>query len=218
MKVRKQNRFWKIAKSFYGDSHATIRFLPQPEDEDDAWVKYHQHFFQTASGRMFSEPCPTSIGEECVICELHDELNCGDDEERGHAKRIQKRDRWISNIYIVNDPNNLKNNGQVKLYDYGKTVFDHIQHALSPVQGDSSWNPFDFWKGTDLVLRYEMNSQPLWACYEESVWAPPSQLKGTDDELEMIWKKEESLQQFLEPEYYMDNGYLWNKYSQYMEF
>ena len=49
-------------------------------------------------------------------------------------------------MLIVSDPH-PENEGQVKLFKFGKKIFDKITDAMQPEFDDETpINPFDFWK------------------------------------------------------------------------
>ena len=55
---------------------------------------------------------------------------------------------------IVSDPKHPENEGQVKLYKFGKKIFDKITEAMKPeFEDETPINPFDFWEGANFKLK-----------------------------------------------------------------
>jgi hypothetical protein len=201
---KEDDRFWKLERDKAGNGSAIIRFLPAPAvDGDDAlpWIRYFDHGFKGPSGKWYIEKSLTSIGQKDPVSDYNSELwnSTTDDKSpaRKQAREQKRRLHYISNIYIVSDPKNPENEGKIFLFKYGKKIFDKITLAMNPeFEGDEPLNPFDFWKGANFKLR--IRTVDGYPNYEQSVWENPSAL--TDDaELESIWKKEYSLQEFIDP-------------------
>ena len=60
-------------------------------------------------------------------------------------------------------------------------------------------NPFDFWKGANFKIK--IRNVEGYRNYDKSSFDSPSAL-GDDDELEEIWNKQHSLQEFLDPKHF----------------
>ena len=117
---------------------------------------------------------------------------------QSYQKLKQKRKlSHISNIYVVSDPGNPDNEGKVFLYKYGKKIFDKITEAMNPeFQDEKEVNPFDFWDGANFKLK--IRKVEGYRNYDKSEFASPSALfDGDDTKLEELYKKEYSLQEFL---------------------
>jgi hypothetical protein len=103
---------------------------------------------------------------------------------------------YIANVYIISDPKNPANEGTVKLFKFGKKIFDKIMAAMQPeFEDEESINPFDFWQGANFKLKIR-KVDGYWN-YDKSEFESPSPLLNDDDALEALWKKENSLAEFL---------------------
>jgi hypothetical protein len=184
---------------------AVIRFLPPSAvDGDDAlpWVRYFDHGFKGPSGKWYIENSLTSIGHKDPVSEFNSQLwNASNDEnswQRKQARDQKRRLHYISNILVIKDPAHPENEGQVKLFKFGKKIFDKLTLAMNPeYDGDTPVNPFDLWKGANFKLR--TRTVAGYPNYDQSVFEAPTALSGDDAELEKIWKSEYSLKEFLEP-------------------
>lgn len=146
----KDDRFWGPTKDVAGNATATIRFLPQRDLSKAPILETFRHGFQI-KGRWFIEECPHTVGEKCPICEYASEL-WDSDEEEGH-KHWRKR-QYIANVLIIDDTADESNNGQVKLFKFGKKIYNMIMEAVAPEDGDDeAINVFDFDEGVNFKLK-----------------------------------------------------------------
>lgn len=195
-------RFWTPTVDKAGNGMAIIRFLPAPEvDGDDAlpWVRVFKHGFQ-ASGGWLIDDCLTTVNGKCPVCEYNSTLwNSGVEANKEIARKQKRKLTYISNILVISDPNNPENEGQIKLFKYGKKIFDKLNEAMNPEFPDEApLNPFDFWAGANFKLK--MRNVEGYRNYDKSEFESPSELfSGDDDKLEALWKREFSLAEFVDP-------------------
>jgi hypothetical protein len=82
----------------------------------------------------------------------------------------------------------------VKLFKFGKKIFDKITAAMNPeFEDEEAINPFDLWKGANFKLK--IRKVDGYQNYESSSFESAGPLLDDDDELEKIWKKEFSLKE-----------------------
>jgi hypothetical protein len=197
------DRFWKPSRDKSGNGYAVVRFLPAPEGEDLPWVKYWDHGFQGPTGLWYIENSLTSIGQADPVSEYNSMLwNSGREEDKELARKQKRRMHYVSNIYVVSDPANPQNEGKVFLYKFGKKIFDKIMDVMQPqFQDEEPMNPFDFWEGADFKIK--IRNVQGWVNYDSSEFARQSEfLDGEDAELEGVYNKLHSLQDFLDPKNY----------------
>lgn len=191
----KEDNFWRPETDKAGNGMATIRFLPAPgADGDDAlpWVKVFSHGFQGPGG-WFIDNCLTTKNEACPVCEHNSTLwNSGIESNKEIVRKQKRKLNYIANVYIVSDPKHPENEGQVKLFKFGKKIFDKITEAMNPAFEDEvAINPFDLWKGANFKLK--IRRVEGYANYDKSEFESPSALSEDDAKLEKIWKSEYSL-------------------------
>jgi hypothetical protein len=199
--AKEDARFWEPTVDKAGNGMAVIRFLPAPAaDGDDGipWVMFWRHSFQAPGGWLIDN-CLTSLGQECPVCENNTELwNTEVKENRDIVSKRKRKLTYISNIYIVSDPSNPENEGKVKLFRYGKKIFDKINEAMNPVFKDETpFNPFDLWTGANFKLK--MQQLDGFRNYDKSSFENPSALFDSDDKLEEVYHQEMSLKEFIDP-------------------
>jgi hypothetical protein len=197
----KSTNFWKPEVDKAGNGMAVIRFLPaSPADGDEAlpWIKVFTHGFQGPSGQWLIDSCLTTKDQQCPICEANSVLwNSGIEANKGVARDRKRKLTYIANIYVVSDPKHPENEGQVKLFKFGKKIFDKITEAMHPqFEDEQAINPFDLWGGANFKLK--IRKVDGYQNYDKSEFESPAPLKDDDDELESIWKSEFSLKDILE--------------------
>jgi hypothetical protein len=194
-------RFWQPEVDKAGNGMAVIRFLPAPAaDGDDAlpWVRVFNHGFQGPGG-WYIENSLTTLNQKDPVSEYNSILwNSGIEANKEIARKQKRRLTYISNILVVSDPKNPENEGQIKLYKYGKKIFDKISEAMNPEFADETpLNPFDFWEGANFKIK--IRQVEGYRNYDKSEFDSITPVDSDDDKLEALWKKEYSLKEFLEP-------------------
>ena len=195
-------RLWQPTVDKAGNGMAVIRFLPAPAvDGDDAlpWVRRFDHGFQGPGG-WYIENSLTTLGQKDPVSEYNTTLwNSGIEANKEIARKQKRRLHYIANILVVSDPSNPSNEGQIKLFKFGKKIFDKITEAMNPEFADETpINPFDMWEGANFKLK--IRNVEGYRNYDKSEFADKSALlDGDDEKLEALWKKEFSLKEFTEP-------------------
>jgi hypothetical protein len=144
---RDDERFWQPTVDKAGNGYAVIRFLPAPKGEEMPWVRVWSHGFKGPTGKWYIENSLTTIGKPDPVSELNNELwNSGTEANKNVARDQKRRLSYIVNVLVVQDPSNPANEGKVKLFKFGKKIFDKIKDAMQPeFPGEEPVNPFDFW-------------------------------------------------------------------------
>ena len=198
---KEDTRFWQPEVDKAGNGMAVIRFLPAPSiDGDDAlpWVRTFSHGFQGPGG-WFIDNCLTTLNEKCPVCEHNNTLwNSGIEANKDIARKQKRKLSYVANILVVSDPSNPSNEGQIRLFKFGKKIFDKITEAMNPEFADETpVNPFDLWEGANFKLK--IRNVEGYRNYDKSEFADASALlNGDDEKLEELWKKEYSLKDFTE--------------------
>lgn len=195
-------RFWQPEVDKSGNGMAIIRFLPAPAaDGDDAlpWVRVFNHGFQGPGGWLIDN-CLTTVNQPCPVCEHNSVLwNSGIEANKEIVRKQKRKLSYVANVLIISDPKHPENEGQIKLFKFGKKIFDKISEAMNPeFEDESPVNPFDFWEGANFKLK--IRNVEGYRNYDKSEFESPAALfEGDDEKLENLWKKEYSLKDFLEP-------------------
>jgi hypothetical protein len=193
------DRFWKPELDKSGNGYAVFRFLPAVQDEDLPWARLWSHAFQGPGG-WFIENSLTTLNQKCPISESNSLLwNSGVEADKEIARKRKRKLSYTANIMIVSDPKHPENEGQVKLYKFGKKIFDKITEAMKPeFEDESPINPFDFWEGANFKLKIR-KVDGYWN-YDKSEFDSPSAIADNDEAIEGIWNKQFPLKPFLAAE------------------
>ena len=120
-----------------------------------------------------------------------------------HSARDRKRRlHYVSNVLVVSDPSNPQNEGKVFVYKFGKKIFDKIMDVMQPQFADEQpVNPYDFWEGADFKIK--IRKVEGWVNYDKSEFAAAAPLMGgEEDQLEGVYNKLHSLNDFIDPKNY----------------
>jgi hypothetical protein len=142
----------------------------------------------------------TTLNKKCPISEANSLLwNSGVEADKDIARKRKRKLSYYANILIVSDSKHPENEGQVKLYRFGKKIFDKITEAMKPeFEDETPINPFDFWEGANFKLKIR-KVDGYWN-YDKSEFEGPSAVFDNDEAIEELWNKQFPLKPFLAPE------------------
>ena len=192
-------RLWKPAVDKAGNGYAVIRFLPAHANCELPWTQVWSHAFQ-GTGGWYIENSLTTIGKDDPVGELNRSLwNSGRESDKDIARKQKRKLSYYANVYVVKDSINPENEGEVKLYKFGKKIFDKITAAMQPEFDDEeAINPFDFWQGANFKLKIKQVAG-FWN-YDSSEFGKTEALLDDDAELEKIYDKIYDLSEFTAPD------------------
>tara|TARA_B110000977_G_scaffold10227_1_gene13337 strand:+ start:1508 stop:2398 length:891 start_codon:yes stop_codon:yes gene_type:complete len=192
------DRYWKPEMDKTGNGYAVIRFLPSVEGEDLPWQRVWSHAFQDKGG-WYIENSLTTLSQKDPVSEENTRLwNTGIDSDKEIARKRKRKLSYHANILVVSDPKHPENEGQVRLYKFGKKIFDKITEAMQPAFDDESpINPFDFWKGANFKLKIR-KVDGYWN-YDKSEFEGVTAVADNDDKIKEIWSKQHALKAFVDP-------------------
>ena len=191
------DRFWKPELDKTGNGYAVLRFLPAVKDEDLPWVKMWSHAFQGPGG-WYIENSLTTMNQKDPVSEENSRLwNSGIEADKDIARKRKRKLSYFANVLIVADPKHPENEGQVKLFKFGKKIFDKITDKMQPqFEDEKPVNPFDFWEGADFKLKIR-KVDGFWN-YDKSEFDSTKEIADNDEAIEGIWSKQYPLKPFLE--------------------
>ena len=195
-------RIWKPTVDKAGNGYAVLRFLPPAEGNELPWVRYWDHGFKGPTGQWYIEKSLTSIGQQDPVSESNSKLwNSGNDRDKDVARERKRRLHYVANVLVEQDAANPSNEGQVKLFVFGKKIFDKIMDVMQPqFQDEDPINPFDSWEGASFKLK--IRNVEGYRNYDKSEFSSPKALSQDDDELEEIYGKVYDLNEFTDPASY----------------
>ena len=190
------DRFWRLEGDKAGNGTATLRFLPRVEGDELPWVRIFSHGFQGPTGKWYIENSLTTLGENDPVGELNTQLwNSGSEANKEIARKQKRKLSFIANVLIVSDPKHPENEGQVKLFKFGKKIFDKIMDKARPTfEDEKPVNVFDLWEGANFKLR--MRKKDGYANYDESLFTEPVAVSEDEEELLRIVNAQHKLSEF----------------------
>jgi len=197
-KSHQDDRYWQPSTDSVGNGYAVVRFLPPSDPDGDCWVRLFSHGFKGPTGMWYIENSRTTLGEQDPVGELNNQLwNSGQEDE---ARRQKRRLHFISNVLIVKDSANPENEGTVRLFKYGKKIFEKLNQAMNPeFEDEEALNPFDMWEGANFKLK--IRQVEGYRNYDKSEFEGPSEI-GTDEYCESIYNSMHDLSEYTDPKNY----------------
>jgi len=194
-------RFWQPTRDKAGNGYAVIRFLPGDAEAATPWVRYWDHAFKGPTGQWYIEKSLTSIGQQDPLSELNSKMwNSGVEADKATVRQRKRNLRYVANVLIISDPSAPENEGQIKLYRFGKKIFDKIMDSMQPQFPDEKpVNPFDMWEGADFTVKIrKVEGYPN---YDASSFKSPSAI-GEDEAMEELYSKQHDMTEFTDPKNY----------------
>ena len=192
------DRFWRPELDKSGNGMAVVRFLPAPDGEDLPWSRSWNHGFQGPGG-WYIENSLTTLGQKDPVSEYNSQLwNSGIEANKNIARKQKRRLTYVSNVYVLKDPANPQNENQVRLYKYGKKIWDKLNDKMNPeFEDETPVNPFDLWEGANFKIK--IRKVDGFSNYDKSEFENPSPLDEDENKMETVWKTEHSLEDFTDP-------------------
>ena len=189
------DRFWRPELDKSGNGMAVVRFLPAPDGEDLPWAITWNHGFQGPGG-WYIENSLTTLGQKDPVSEYNSQLwNSGIEANKEIARKQKRRLTYISNVYVIKDPANPQNEGTIRLYKFGKKIWDKLNDKMNPqFEDETPVNPFDLWEGCNFKIK--IRKLDGFSNYDKSEFENASPLDEDEAKMEEIWKGEHSLEEF----------------------
>lgn len=202
--------FPKYSKPF--DVTYILRFLPAMKDSNptDFYQKEYYHSFPGQDGKWLWVTCPWTYGDKkCPLCRIVSKLYASPErEDRRMANALKRKQRWLSNVYVVDDPRDPKvdkerrTGGKVKILGFSFQVERKVRAAsdTNSATGIGSKiidpeNGFDFY----LKVVEKKTDGATYPNYEESEFARQStSLAKSEKEIDAILKQVHFIGEFIE--------------------
>lgn len=170
---------------FEPDKTYVVRLVPNIKDGKKTRFHYFQHIFDSCvTGKKISVLCPNTYGEKCPIDEHRSKVWATKNQTLiDQVKPLKKSERWLYNAYVIKDPTNPSNEGNVKILNAGAQLQKVIQSAID---GDDSeefgFRIFDLSEnGCNLRIKVEKN-EGGYPSYTSSKFLSPSKVDGLTDQ------------------------------------
>ncbi|NBO98649.1 MAG: hypothetical protein EBU90_00710 [Proteobacteria bacterium] len=161
-----------------------VRLIPNLENPERTLFHYFHHIWKSViTNQLVSVLCPNTYGEGCPIDEYRSKVyNTKNQAEIDRIKPLKRNESWLCNVYVVKDPTNPDNQGQIKVLRFGKQLFKIISEAISGDDAEEFGSKiFDLSeKGCSLRIKVEAN-EGGYPAYTASKFMSPSALEGVDN-------------------------------------
>lgn len=162
-----------------------LRFLPCKTGVSPRVPVYYHNF--DGENYYVNEVCPTTVGEQCPICDYNRSI-WNTDQQR--AREQGRRKKYFSNILVIKDPIHPENEGKVFVYEMPMTIMEkHIDKKVNPdFESEEAFDPFNLFSGANFHMRAYKDGG-YWK-YDRSSFAPQSQLTdNTDMTIEEVFEQ-----------------------------
>lgn len=180
------------------------RFLPDPNG--DFTKKYYYHYWGSGTTwNNFLCPKTWNFSNWCPICSLVSVLYNGTEEDKRLAKSMKRKERFVANWYVVDDPRDKKvtkeedkASGRVFIYAFPSKVEEKLKaeeeddkNGLGPAVFDPGEDGYNFILKVKSTKPDENNK--TFPDYSNSTFARRPSALGKEDEIEKIMESRHKL-------------------------
>jgi len=177
------SNFGNILRLKPGNTY-TLRLLPNVENPSKTLFHYYFHGWNSlATGQYISAISPSTWDERDPISEAKFKLSKhGNEQEKEDARLLTRRENWLMNVYVVNDPTDGENNGKNKLLRFGKQLHKIIMAAIEGEDSDEFGSRVFDLSADGCSLKVKVEEQGGYSTYVSSRFASPQKIPGLVDE------------------------------------
>ena len=177
------SKFKDILKTEPGNSY-TVRLLPNIKEPAKTFFHSYSYGWNSfANGQFISVVSPATWDQRDPIAEeRYRILRTGTEEDKKKAAALTRRENWMVNVYVVNDPVNPDNNGQIKVLRFGRQLHKIVMDAINGEEAED-FGPriFDLSpKGCNFRIKVERQGE--YPTYVSSKFASPREIEGLSEE------------------------------------
>ena len=209
------NNYSEIMQCRPGNTY-TVRLLPYTPNPVKTFFHYYNHGWASyATGQYVQNLSPQTFGERDPIAEeRYKVLRTGSEEEKERMQAVKRLEKWLVNVYVIDDPTKPDNNGKVKMLRYGKQLHKIITEGI---EGDDAeeFGPRIFDLGSEGVsLKIKVEDQGGYPTYVSSRFTTAGKIEVSEDEQKKLYdnvfnleevftlKSYDELKQMLNEHYY----------------
>jgi len=196
----------------------TLRLLPFIKDPSKTFFHYFQHgWISYATGQYVSAISPNTWGERDPIAETRYRIwKTGTEDEKKKMGAVKRQEKWLVNVYVIDDPTNPENNGKVKILRYGKQIQNIIMQAIEGERSEEFGAKIFDLSAEGATFKIKSVQQGDWPTYANSYFTTATKLKLSKEEQEEILdqcfeldklfpiKAYEELEEMLQEHYYVE--------------
>ena len=187
--TQKSNTSYNEIMSCRPGNTYTVRLLPYGPDPAKTFFHYYNHGWTSfATGQYVQALSPQTFGERDPIAEeRYKVLRTGNQEEKEKMQAVKRLEKWLVNVYVIDDPTNPDNNGKVKMLRYGKQLHKIVTEAIEGEDAEE-FGPRIFDLGSDgASLKIKVEDQGGYPTYVSSRFTTVGSVDLTEDEQKDIY-------------------------------
>ena len=168
----------------------TVRLLPFAKDPSKTFFHYYNHGWNSfATGQYVQTLSPQTFGERDPIAEERFKvLRTGSEEEKEKMQAVRRLEKWLVNVYVIDDPANPDNNGKVKILRYGKQLQKIITEAIEGEDAEE-FGPRIFDLGPEGVnFKIKVEQQGDFPTYVSSRFTTAGKIDLSEDQQKDIYE------------------------------
>lgn len=172
-------KYKDLLKTTPGNTYV-VRLLPNIKDPNKTFFNYYSYGWNSFStGQFVSCISPATWGQRDPISEEFFRIRRnGTEEEKEKSKALNRRESWMVNVYVVNDPVTPENNGTIKVLRYGRQIDKIIKDAIEGEESaDFGPRIFDL-SPNGCNLRIKVEKQGDYPTYVSTKFALPKEIEG----------------------------------------
>jgi len=187
--TQKSNTSYNEIMSCRPGNTYTVRLLPYGPEPSKTFFHYYNHGWTSfATGQYVQALSPQTFGERDPIAEeRYKVLRTGNQEEKEKMQAVKRLEKWLVNVYVIDDPTNPDNNGKVKMLRYGKQLHKIVTEAIEGEDAEE-FGPRIFDLGSDgASLKIKVEDQGGYPTYVSSRFTTVGALDLNEDEQKDIY-------------------------------
>lgn len=192
----------------------TVRLLPNITTPEKSFFHYFEHGWTSfATGQYVRALSLQTYGDRDPISEERFKAaRLGTDEDKKKAETVRRGEHWMVNAYVIDDPTNPENNGQVKIIRYGKQLAKVIDQAINGEDADE-FGPkiFDLSKN-GCSLKIKVEKQGDYPSYVSSRFTSPTDLGLSEAKIKEVYSKVHDLERVLTAKSHDELLEMWNEH------
>ena len=168
----------------------TVRLLPFAKDPSKTFFHYYNHGWNSfATGQYVQTLSPQTFGERDPIAEERFKvLRTGSEEDKEKMSAVRRLEKWLVNVYVIDDPVNPDNNGKVKILRYGKQLQKIITEAIEGEDAEE-FGPRIFDLGNEGVnFKIKVEQQGDFPTYVSSRFTTAGKIDLSEDQQKDIYE------------------------------
>jgi len=174
---------WRELLKMEKDKTYVVRLLPNMKDLSKTFfdfISYQWESFET--GEFINAFSPETYNESCPIGDYRRKIyRNGTPEEKEKSEQVKRRTQHYVNVFVVSDPTNPENEGQIKILRYANQLAKIIDAAIDGEDEEEFGERIFDVSENGCNLRIKVENQGGYPTYVSSRFVSPSAIDIPDD-------------------------------------